>query len=92
MTPKQELGLYRSFRKVVHREDAVSYYENSKAAGHLEQLAALATIHVMGEIGFPLSAASLRRWAARYQKQGVAGLMERKKGRVGRKPKPPRTA
>jgi hypothetical protein len=42
---------------------------------------------VSRDFTFKISPSSLREWHKRYAESGFGGLMERKRGHVGRKPK-----
>jgi len=69
--------------RVARRMDACLLLASEIDAGEGREAALIRVAHVAN---FTCSARSLRRWFAKFERFGVAGLAENKRGRVGAKP------
>ncbi len=69
--------------RVSRRMDACLLLAAALDAGEGRERALVRVAHIAN---FPCSARSLRRWFNAFEEHGVAGLAERKRGRVGAKP------
>lgn len=71
--------------KVLRREQAVKRVQENQHLGK-EVALTLVVQHFRAEYPlFPCSVSSLRNWLAAYEQRGIDGLVEQKRGRVGRK-------
>ena len=69
--------------RINFRTEAVLMLAAALDAGEPHEKALRRVAHV---VSFQVSPRSLRRWFTAFEKQGVAGLAERKRGHSGRKP------
>ncbi len=71
------------FERAALRGAAVMCYARKIAGGALQKRAITNTLNAFGPRRF--SATTLLRWVKRFRAFGLAGLLEFKRGRVGRK-------